>query len=132
MAFPIEEKFIAKAEEELGVRFPDSFRQKMMKNNGQGVEVKTDYFLLYPFYDTSDKKRIKRTCNSIVHETKIAREQYGMSNELIAIGDNGVGDVLVFKIQENGSIDPMVYWLDHETEQLVFAATDFSELKVSA
>ena len=52
-----------------------------------------------------------------------------MPNELIAIGDNGGGDVLVYKIQENGSIDPTIYWLDHETEQLVFAATDFSELR---
>ena len=131
MAFPVEEKFIIKAEAELGIRFPDSFRNKMMKNNGEGVEVKSDYFTLHPFYDTSDKKRIKRTCNSIVHETKMARQRYRLPDHLIVIGDNGGGDVLIYKIQSDGSIDPTVYWFDHETENVVFAANDFGELKVS-
>lgn len=55
MAFPVEEKFIVKAELELAVRFPDSFRAKMMKNNGESVQVEADYFTLHPFYDTSAK-----------------------------------------------------------------------------
>lgn len=131
MAFPVEEKFIEKAEAELGAKFPASFREKMMRLNGGGVEVDTDYFELHPFYDTSDKKRIKRTCNSIVHETKTARDYYRLPKNLIVIGDNGGGDVLVYKIKENGEIEPTVYWFDHETEELVFAAGDFSELKES-
>jgi cell wall assembly regulator SMI1 len=132
MAFPVEEKYIEKAESELGVRFPDSFRKKMMRKNGEGVEVGTDYFELHPFYDTSDKKRIKRTCNSIVHETKTARDHYRLPTNLIIIGNNGGGDVLVYQIQQDGRIDPAVYWFDHETEELVFAASDFNELTVSA
>ena len=132
MAFPVDEKYIEKAEQELGVRFPDWFRQKMMKNNGEGVEVGSDYFELHPFYDTSDKKRIKRTCNSIVHETKTARDRYRLPANLIVVGNNGGGDVLVFKIQEDGSIDSAVYWFDHETEELVFAASEFNELTVNA
>lgn len=131
MPFPVEEKFIEKAEQELGVRFPDSFRQKMMANNGEGVEVETDYFELHPIYDTSNKKRIKRTCNSIVHETKTAHEQYRLPGNLIVIGNNGGGDVLVYQAREDGSLDPTIYWFDHETEELVFAASDFSELAVS-
>ena len=131
MPFPVEEKYIQKAENELGIRFPESFRQKMMKNNGEGVEVGEDYFELHPFYDTSDKKRIKRTCNSIVHETKMARDHYRLPTDLIVIGNNGGGDVLVYKVQRNGDIDPTVYWFDHETEELVFAADEFSDLTVS-
>ena len=131
MAFPVEEKFIEKAEAELGAKFPESFREKMLRLNGGGVEVETDYFELHPFYDTSDKKRIKRTCNSIVHETKTARDHYRLPKNLIVIGNNGGGDVLVYKIEENGKIEPTVYWFDHETEELVFAASDFSELKES-
>ncbi len=131
MPFPVEEKYIQKAETELGIRFPESFRQKMMKNNGEGVEVGEDYFELHPFYDTSDKKRIKRTCNSIVHETKMARDHYRLPTDLIVIGNNCSGDVLVYKVQRNGDIDPTVYWFDHETEELVFAADEFSDLTVS-
>lgn len=128
MAFPVDEKYIVNAEEELGARFPDSFREKMMKSNGGGVDVSSDYFELHPFYDTSDKKRIKRTCNSIVHETKMARDHYRLPENLVVIGNNGGGDVLVYKIEINGCIGNTVYWLDHETEELVFAANDFGEL----
>jgi hypothetical protein len=103
----------------------------MMRLNGGGVEVDTDYFSIHPFYDTSDKKRIKRTCNSIVHETKMARDHYRLPKNLIVIGNNGGGDVLVYKIEANRSIEPTVYWFDHETEELVFAANDFSDLKES-
>ncbi|WP_395006883.1 SMI1/KNR4 family protein [Undibacterium sp.] len=131
MAFPVDETFIERAEEELGAKFPESFRMKMMKLNGGSVEVSTDHYELHPFYDTSDKKRIKRTCNSIVHETRTAHEHYRLPTDLIVIGNNGGGDVLVYKVEESGNIDSTVYKFDHETEELVFAANDFSELKQS-
>lgn len=138
MAFPVEEEFIEKAEAELGVRFPDSFRNKMMELNGGCVVIPDDeeedediasYYELNPFYDTSDKNRIKRTCNSIVHETKTYREQYGLPNHLIVLADCD-GDLLVYKIEEGGAIDPKVYWRDQDTEELVIIADDFSELTV--
>ena len=131
MAFPVDERSIAIAEADLGVKFPDSFRKKMMESNGDGVEVLQDYFELHPFYDTSDKKRIKRTCNSIVHETRTARERYGLPENLIIIGNNGGGDILVYKIEDGVNLGAKVYWQDHETNELVFAANDFAELKVS-
>jgi hypothetical protein len=138
MAFPVEEKFIENAEAELGVKFPESFRNKMMKLNGGCVQIPSDdevdedeldYYELNPFYDTSDKKRIKRTCNSIVHETKIYREQYGLPQNLIVLADSD-GDLLVYKIEDNVIIDPAVYWRGRDTEELVIVADDFSELKV--
>ncbi|MDX8395176.1 MAG: SMI1/KNR4 family protein [Mariprofundaceae bacterium] len=132
MAFPVDEKFIKKAEDQIGSKFPDSFRNKMMVLNGGSVEVLTDCFQLHPFFDTSDKKRTKRTCNSIVHETNIARNYFRFPSNLIVIGNNGCGDVLVYKIEEAGNIDPKVYWFDHETESLILAASDFSELKAGA
>ena len=132
MPFPLNENYIEKAESELGARFPDSFRNKMMEMNGGTVILGEDYFELHPFYDTSDKKRIKRTCNSIVHETIFARTHYRLANNLIVIGNNGGGDVLVYKMGTDGQIEPTIYWLDHETEELVFAANDFNELQVNA
>ena len=131
MPFPVDEKYVLNAEAELGVRFPDSFRNKMMKENGGEVEIGDDCFQLQPFYDTSDKKRIKRTCSSIVHETKNEREHYRLPSNLIVIGNNGGGDLLVYKIDNSGKIKPTVYWFNHETEELEFAANDFNELKVS-
>ena len=120
------------AESELGVRFPDSFRNKMMEQNGGEVSIGNDYFELLPFYDTSERKRIKRTCNSIVHETKFARQHYSLPDDLIIIGNNGGGDVLVFRIGSDKRLDPKVYWLDHETDELVFVANEFTELQINA
>ncbi len=129
MPFPVEAKHIESAEGELGAKFPESFRDKMLKLNGGRVEVGEDYFELHPFYDTSDKKRVKRTCNSIVHETKMARAHYRLPDDLVVIGNNGGGDVLVYKIESNGVMANPVYWLNHETDELVFAASEFSELR---
>ena len=130
MAFPVEEKYIEKAENELGIKFPDFFREKMMRLNGGGVEVGKDYFEIHPFYDTSDKKRIKRTCNSIVHETTTAKNHYKLPKNLIVIGNNGSGDVLVYKVEDNGIVNSTVYWFDHETGESVFAANEFCGLKI--
>jgi hypothetical protein len=102
--FPVDEKYIANTENELGVKFPDSFRKKMMKSNGGGVEVSMDYFEIHPFYDTSDKKRIKRTCNSILYETKIAREHYRLPESLIVIGNNGAARFLPTKLKKRAVI----------------------------
>ena len=131
MAFPVEEKYILNTEKELCVRFPDSFRKRMMESNGEGVEVKQDYFELHPFYDFSNKKRIKRTCNSTLHETKTARERYNLPENLIVIGNNGGGDILVYKLENDGSINNTVYWQNHETGELNFAANDFADLNQS-
>ena len=130
MSFPVEEKFIEKAEADLGVKFPASFRTKMMAMNGGEVAVSTDSFHLHPFFDTSDKKRLKRTCNSIVHETKYARQHYRLPENIVVIGNNGGGDTLVYRIADDGVLDTTVYWLDHETDELNHAADDFSDLKI--
>ena len=130
MSFPVEERFIEKAEQDLGVRFPASFRTKMMTMNGGEVGVANDSFHLHPFFNTSDKKRIKRTCNSIVHETRYARQHYRLPEDLILIGSNGGGDTLVYRIGADGVLDTAVYWLDHETVELHVAADDFADLEV--
>ena len=130
MAFPVEEKYIESTEQKLGVRFPDSFRSKMMERNGGEVAVGTDSFTLHPFFDTSDKKRIKRTTSNITHETQYARQNCRLPESLVVIGSNGGGDTLVYQIHPDGSIDPKIYWFDHETEQIHHAADDFSDLKL--
>lgn len=40
MPFPIEEQYIVIAEQELNYRFPSSFRNRMMQNNGGEIEIR--------------------------------------------------------------------------------------------
>ena len=130
MPFQLDEKFILQTEEKIGVKFPMSFREKMIKENGGEIETDEDVWTLYPFFDNSDKKRIKRTINDIIRETEQARSWEDFPKEVVAIGSNGGGDQLVFIIQSDNPIqlDNKVYWWDHETGDLNAVADDFAEL----
>lgn len=130
MPFPVEEKYIIKTESNLNVKFPASFRDKMIKNNGGEVETPPDSWHLYPFFDSSDKKRIKRTNNDIVRETNEAKKWNNFPEEAIAIGSNGCGDQLILiRSSDNRNIlANTVYWWDHETGFINKVANDFNEL----
>jgi SMI1 / KNR4 family (SUKH-1) len=129
MPFPVDEKYIVQTEEKLGIIFPKSFRQRMMQNNGGEIEITDDDWQLYPFLDSSDKTRIKRTCNDIIYETNQLRQFRGFPENAIPIAANGTGDQLVFLINSSipGILSPAIYYWDHETSQIILVANDFSE-----
>ena len=130
MAFPVEERFIVETEKKLGVKLPPDYVKKMMKLNGGEVQTPPDAWVLYPIFDTSDKKRLKRTCNDVVRETQSAREWTGFPDDAVAIGSNGCGDQLVL-LRDNNSPDVLgdeVFWWDHETGALNLVAPRFADL----
>ena len=129
MPFPVDEKYIQQAEGKLGVKFPASFRERMMKDNGGEVESPPDAWQLYPFMDSSDKKRLKRTCNDITRETASAKQWYSFPPDAIAIGANGGGDHLVLIPSDDPAVlQDAVFWWDHETGEIHKVADDFREL----
>lgn len=94
------------------------------------MQTPPDSWILYPIFDTSDKTRLKRTCNDVTRETKSAKEWPGFPPLAIAIGSNGCGDQLILIPQSD---DPTllaheVYWWDHETGLTYKVADDFGEL----
>jgi hypothetical protein len=131
MPFPLDEKYITLTEKKLGVKFPRTFRLKMMKDNGGEVETPPDAWQLYPFYDTRSKKRIKRTCNDIVRETSNAKEWPNFPDGAVAIGSNGGGDQLVLlPSRETAELREAIFWWDHETGGVRKVADRFDELKI--
>ncbi len=96
MPFPLDIKFVRRAEAALGIAFPSGFIRRMLADNGgeQFVQLVGDTFQLFPFFDDSDKKRLKRTCNDIVRETGKARECAGFPPNAVAIGADGGGNYL--------------------------------------
>lgn len=130
MPFPVDIKFINETERKLGVKFPPSYLIRMVKSNGGEVATPPDVWQLYPIFDTSNKKRLKRTCNDVVRETKSARDWPDFPQDAVAIGSNGGGDQLVF-IPQIGSPEMLaheLYWWDHETGQLNKIADDFGDV----
>ena len=101
---PVDKKYIIEAEQELGIVFPDSFKAKMEKENGGGLVADNDDWNLFPFFDKSDRKRISRTCNHIILETKRMKEEWrNFPNDGIAIASNGSGDFLILLPEKEGS-----------------------------
>ena len=128
MPFDLNESFVVAAEEKLGAKLPYSYRQAMKKSNGGAVHADGDVWHLYPILDSSDRKRLKRSCNDILYETKFMQGWPGWPENALAIGSNGTSDRLV--LLKNGRLhDPAVYiWL-HDTGDLVKVAEVLSDLE---
>ncbi len=133
MPFPVDEQWVQEAELALGRRLPDAYRQRMMRENGGEIDAAGDTWQLYPIYDKSDRKRIKRTCNHLLLETKSALGWEGFPEKAVAIASNGSGDLLVFLPHEHNShvFEPQVYLWNHETREAEPVA-EFAELAGSA
>ena len=131
MLFPVDINFVTETERKLGVKFPPAYVNAMVKSNGGGVQAAPDYWHLYPIFDTSDKKRLKRTCNDVVRETKSANDWPDFPPNAVAIGTNGGGDQLILIPQADHPelLEHAVYWWDHETGDIIHkVADDFGDL----
>jgi hypothetical protein len=128
MPFDLDERFIVAAEEKLGAKLPYSYRQAMMKGNGGAVLADGDVWHLYPILDTSDRKRLKRSCNDILHETGFMRDWRGWPENALAIASNGTSDRLVL-LKEGRQYDPAVHMWLHDTGELAAVAEVFSDLE---
>jgi hypothetical protein len=129
MPFPLDSQFIQRAQTKLGRKLPLGYTALMSRDNGGSVEASHDVWQLYPIFDDSDRKRLKRTCNDIVRETTAARQWPDFPEHAVAIGSNGTGDQLVL-LAEAGSDrfgDEVFLW-DHETGDLYKVADDFLDL----
>jgi hypothetical protein len=95
MSFPVDERFIAAAEQRLGRSLPAGLRTRLSRKNGGWVQTREDDWSLHPIWDPSDHKRISRTSRHIVRETEQARQAPSFPPGAIAIGNNVLGDRLV-------------------------------------
>jgi SMI1 / KNR4 family (SUKH-1) len=129
MSFPLDIQFVNRAEAKLSRKLPLGYIARMCRDNGGEVTTGTEHWWLYPIFDDSDRKRLKRTCNDIVRETGTAREWPHFPPDALAIGHNGGGDQLVLLAdQETDRYADAVYWWDHETAELNKVADAFEEL----
>jgi hypothetical protein len=117
MPFPITVAEIAKTEARTGFRFPIGLKSRLTKDNGGELEVGGDHWWLIPFLDTTDRKRIARTCNDIIKETARMREWGNFPPDAFVIAQNGGGDYLIIRPEAAGSreLGETVYLWDHET-----------------
>lgn len=128
MPFNLSEEELAKTEGELGAKFPREYREAMMAENGGEASTDVDDWEFYPIRDTSDRKRLSRTCNHILHETESCRDFGSFPENAIAIAGNGAGDQMVL-VKEGASFEPAVYLWLHETGELLELAATFDDIQ---
>lgn len=130
MPFPIDIKYIENTEKELGLIFPDCFKTKMRRENGGTVTTREDDWQLFPFFDEADKKRMSRTSNHIVLETKEARNWDNFPVNGIAIASNGSADFLLLlpTMENDKQLGASVFYWSHETGEVKQVAKSIEEL----
>jgi len=128
MPFTLDDKFLLSAEEKLGAKLPDSYRQAMMAANGGEVASGLDDWYLYPIMDSTDRKRLARTCNDVVAESMRLAEWERFPRQALAIANNGEGDQLLF-LRSDDRYGPAVYCWSHESGELTKVAEDFAQLE---
>ena len=97
---------IKSAEENLGALFPDEYKELFMLINNPEI----GNWILYPIKDSLN---LQKTWDDIVRQNLEQREK-ALSNDLIAIGENGTGDKLCFRVRKK-FMQSQVYIWDHET-----------------
>lgn len=128
MPFNLSEEELAKTEGELGAKFPKEYREAMMADNGGEASTEEDDWEFYPIRDTSDRKRLSRTCNHILNETESCRGFGNFPDNAIAIAGNGLGDQMVL-VKEGTRFEPTVYLWLHESGELRELAATFNDIQ---
>ena len=117
MAFPVDEKYIKEAENRLGVTLPRELRTRLGRQNGGEWDDGLQIWFLHPVLDSSDKKRVARSCNDICRETATARQWRGFPENAVCIAHNDSGDLLLLLPAEDdeGRLARGIYHWNHET-----------------
>jgi hypothetical protein len=132
MAFDISEEQVAATEAELGRRLPPAYRSAMMVKNGCIAFSEEDEWDLHPIRDTSAPKRLSRSCDHVIAETRSAREWRGFPPEALAIGGNSAGDVMMLlpSVSDASRYGDGIFVFRHETGEVELLVEDFSVLEV--
>jgi hypothetical protein len=77
--YPVGDDRIEEAEALLGRRLPGGLRDRLMRDNGGEIEVDgypgdNSIWFLHPVWAPTDRRRISRTANHIVGETREAHD----------------------------------------------------------
>jgi hypothetical protein len=132
MAFDISEEQVALTESELGRRLPPVYRAAMKANNGGTAITDEDQWDIHPIKDVSDRKRLSRSCSHIITETNAAREWKAFPPEALAIGGNGLGDVMLLlpSQTEPATYSDRIFAYWHETGEVKPLADDLSTFEI--
>ena len=103
----------------------------MLTENGGELVIEQEIWSLKPFFDASDRIRIKRTSNDLVRETASAQSGGAfLRSASLSLPTAWVTTLSFFQIRaEQSVLQAVVFMWSHETGELDKVADDFSELR---
>lgn len=115
----IAEVAIRETEQKLGIRFPDQYVQLFRLANGPEIGE----WILFPIKDPDN---MKKTWDDVVRQNeKILDGEF--PDNLLAIAEDGTGDYLCLKVEDEKAEDPIYLWL-HETDEIEELAPTLKDL----
>jgi hypothetical protein len=116
----LEENDIINTEKLLGAKFPNKFRELVKLIN----HAEIDEWILYPI---KDNKRIAKTFDDIIRNNK-ELDFRNMKERFIFIGEDVTGDLIGYKINNEGNMEETVYYLNHESQEVTLLFNDIEEM----
>lgn len=114
----VDESDIKATEDKLNAVFPEQYKELFKLTNNAEIGEWT----LYPI---KDQKKLNKTWDDVIRQNTEVREE-DMPEDLIAIGDDGSGDKLCFKVN-NGKMENEIYIWYHEDRELEEYAPSLKE-----
>jgi hypothetical protein len=117
MAYPVDEARLREAEALLGRALPHALKARLLRDNGGSVECDGDGWELFPVWDPTDRRTMRKTANHLVAETRQARQWERFPRDAVAVASNGTGDLLIVRAGN----DSVEIWR-HDTGEVVAAS----------
>lgn len=124
----IEATYIQECEEELGAKFPESYRRAMLEQNGGLIELDSLEWTLVPIFDPTEPRELSAFDSHVISETKLGSKWNGFPNNAVVIACNMFGDYLIL-LRWGQKFSNRVYLWDHDVGELWCVANDMSELQ---
>jgi hypothetical protein len=128
MPFALTEVQLSKSEEVIGARFPSAYRERIKRLNGGAVLAAADVWQVIPIRDTTDRKRLSRSANHVILETRAFSNWRYWHENAYAIAENGSGDALVI-FRKGPGFEPEVFVWRHEDGAIELVAKSFSDIR---
>jgi hypothetical protein len=120
MPFPVSDSLLKRAEQAMGRSLPAALRARLERSNGGDVSAAGDVWTLVPVRDDTDRKRLARTANDILRESREASKWPDFPEGAFVVAQNGTGDLLVLL----RSSDEVHLW-NHETGRAATVTVDW-------
>lgn len=124
-------RYIKQLESDIGLKFPELYKARMVEQNGGVIETEAHDWNLFPFFDKSDPTKIMFTYNHLGIETINARVWNDFPKDAVAIGKNEIGDLILLSpdMDHPGMLSEVIYLWKRDTGEVMEFAENILQVQ---